>query len=64
MIKKYLVTLTSAKRDSLLALTKKGILGTRKLNHTHILLQADASTADLNHHHCFECQHRDRRAYS
>ena len=46
MVKKYIVSLTDAERDSLLALTKKGSLGARKLNRAHILLQADASASD------------------
>ena len=46
MVKKYIVSLTDAERDSLLTLTKKGSLGARKLNRAHILLQADASASD------------------
>jgi len=42
MARKYIVSLTEAERDSLLALTKKGSLPARKLNRAHILLQADA----------------------
>jgi len=47
MAKKYLVTLTDAERESLLALTKKGTLGARKLNRAHILLQADGGATDI-----------------
>jgi transposase len=46
MTKKYLVTLTDAERESLLALTKKGSVAARKLSRAHILLQADAGAAD------------------
>jgi transposase len=46
MAKKYLVALTDAECESLLALTKKGTLGARKLNRAHILLQADAGATD------------------
>jgi len=46
MAKKYLVTLTKTERESLLALTKKGKLGARKLNRAHILLHADAGATD------------------
>lgn len=46
MAKKYLVTLTEAEREALLALTKKGSLAARKLNRAHILLQADAGATD------------------
>jgi len=46
MAKKYLVTLTEAAREALLALTKKGSLAARKLNRAHILLQANAGATD------------------
>ena len=46
MTKKYIVSLTDAERETLLALTKKGSLKARKLNRAHILLQADAGATD------------------
>jgi hypothetical protein len=46
MTKKYIVNLTEAKRETLLALTKKGSLKARKLTRAHILLQADAGATD------------------
>jgi transposase len=46
MAKKYLVLLTDAERESLLALTKKGSLAARKLTRAHILLHADAGATD------------------
>jgi transposase len=46
MAKKYIVTLTETEREALLALTKKGSLSARKLNRSHILLQADAGATD------------------
>src|SRR5689334_4015262 len=46
MSKKYLVSLTDAERETLLALTKKGSLAARKLSRAHILLLADAGAAD------------------
>jgi Homeodomain-like domain len=46
MAKKYIVNLTNAERETLLALTKKGSLRARKLNRAHILLQADAGATD------------------
>jgi transposase len=46
MAKKYLVTLTEAEREALLALTKKGSLAARKLNRAHILLQVDSGATD------------------
>lgn len=46
MTKKYIVNLTEAKREALLALTKKGSLKARKLTRAHILLQADAGATD------------------
>jgi transposase len=46
MTKKYLVSLTDAEREELLALTKKGSLAARKLTRAHILLHADAGTTD------------------
>ncbi len=46
MAKKYLVTLTDAEREMLLALTKKGIRAARTLTRAHIRLQADAGATD------------------
>jgi transposase len=46
MTKKYLVSLTDAERETLLALTKKGSVAARKLTRAHILLQADAEATD------------------
>ena len=46
MTKKYLVSLTDAERESLLALTKKGSVAARKLTRAHVLLQVDAGATD------------------
>jgi transposase len=46
MAKKYLVTLSDDERKQLVALTKKGRVAARKLTRAHILLQAEAGTAD------------------
>lgn len=46
MTKKYVVTLTDAERETLLALTKKGAVAARKLNRAHMLLQADTGATD------------------
>jgi transposase len=46
MTKKYLVTLTEAEREELLALTRKGSVAARKLTRAHILLQADTGAID------------------
>lgn len=46
MAKKYLVSLTHAEREALLALTKKGLVAARKLTRAHVLLQADAGATD------------------
>jgi transposase len=46
MAKRYIVTLTAAEREDLLALTKKGKIAARKLMRAHVLLQADARVSD------------------
>ena len=46
MTKKYRISLTDAERETLLALTKKGLLAARKLTRAHILLQADTDATD------------------
>jgi transposase len=46
MAKRYMVTLTAAEREALLALTKKGKIAARKLMRAHVLLQADAGVSD------------------
>jgi transposase len=46
MAKRYMVTLTAAEREDLLALTKKGKIAARKLMRAHVLLQADAGVSD------------------
>jgi transposase len=46
MTKKYLVTLTDAEREALLAVTKKGSVAARKLTRTHVLLHADGGATD------------------
>jgi transposase len=46
MAKRYIVTLTAAEREDLLALTKKGQVAARKLMRAHVLLQADAGVSD------------------
>ena len=45
--KKYLVDLTEAERNELLALTSKGTLPVRKMKRAQILLQADDGRTDL-----------------
>ena len=46
MTTKYLVSLTDAERESLLALTKKGSVAARKLTRAHVLLHVDAGAKD------------------
>jgi transposase len=45
--KKYVVDLTEAERNELVALTSKGTLPARKMKRAQILLQADAGRTDL-----------------
>jgi len=44
--KRYVVDLTDAERQQLLALTKKGKVSARQLNRAHILLLADEGATD------------------
>jgi transposase len=46
MAKKYLVTLTDAEREHLLAMTKRGRGAARQLSRAHILLHANAGAND------------------
>jgi transposase len=46
MAKKYLVTLTDAEREHLLAMTKRGRGAARQLSRAHILLHAHAGAND------------------
>jgi transposase len=46
MAKKYLVTLTDAEREHLLAMTKRGRGAARQLSRAHLLLHANAGAND------------------
>ncbi|QTA88181.1 helix-turn-helix domain-containing protein [Desulfonema magnum] len=46
MAKRYIVSLTDEEKDELIALTKKGKTGARKINRAHILLLADECRTD------------------
>ena len=48
MTKKYRVTLSTAERDELTALIRKGKAAARKLAHARVLLPVDESTAQAS----------------